>query len=194
MSQDLRAVLDDLDDLAGTEEKVSIDDVLDRVGSRGQGVTLLLPGLVGVTPIGGIPGVPTLLGVLVALLSVQYLVGRDRPWIPSILGRRSVRETRISASVERLRRPARWIDRHFGQRLEALTGTTAESVAALLCLAFACLLPPLEVVPFAALIPFAAIALLGLALTMKDGLLMLLAFTGSATALWGIYSVLPWVG
>ncbi len=194
MSHDLQAILDDLDDLAGAERTVSIDDVLGRVGSRGQGVTLLLPGLVGVTPIGGIPGVPTLLGVLVALLSVQYLLGRDRPWIPGALGRRSVRDSRITGAVDRLRRPCRWIDRHFGHRLEALTGAAAERAAALLCLVFACLLPPLEVVPFAALLPFAAIALLGLALTLKDGLLMLLAFACSAAALWGIYVALPWTG
>lgn len=194
MAQDLTSILSELDDLAGSERTVSIDDVLDRVGSRGQGVTLLLPGLVGATPIGAIPGVPTLIGILVALMSVQILIGRSRIWLPKVLGRRSIGQGRLKEAVSRLRRPARWIDRHFGRRLESLTGTAAERAAAALCLVFACLLPPLEVVPFAALIPFAAIALLGLALTLRDGLLMLVAFLGSAAALYGIWVALPWTG
>lgn len=194
MSQDLDAILDDLDNLSSRERAVSFDDVLDRVGSRGQGVTLLVPGLVGATPIGGIPGVPTVIGVLVALLSIQFLLGRSQLWVPDVIGRRSVSNDRLSDAVSRLRGPAGWIDRHFGHRLEALTGAVAERAAALLCLAFACLLPPLEIVPFAALIPFAAIALLGLALTLRDGALMLAAFAGSAAALYGIWMVMPWTG
>ncbi len=194
MSQDLTAILDDLDDLASKEDAVSFDNVLDRVGSRGQGVTLLVPGLVGATPIGGIPGVPTVIGVLVAVLSIQFLLGRSQLWLPDMIGRRSISDHRLSDAVSRLRGPGRWIDRHFGRRLEALTGAAAERAAALLCLLFACLLPPLEVVPFAALIPFAAIALLGLALTLKDGVLMLIAFAGSAAALYGIWVALPWTG
>lgn len=194
MSRDLTSLLDDLVELDRSGGRVSIDDVIERIGSRGQGVTLLLPGLVGATPIGGLPGVPTIIGVLVALLSVQFLLGRSRLWLPDLIGRRSVDDGRLADAAERIRGPARWIDRHFGQRLEVLTGPAAERAAAALCLVFACLLPPLEVVPFAALIPFGAIALLGLALTLRDGILMLLAFAASAVALWGIWSAMPWVG
>lgn len=191
MSQDLTAILDELADLARGEDDVSIDDVLGRIGPRGHGATLLLPGLLGITPIGAIPGVPTLLGVLVALLSLQVVIGRDRPWVPGLLGRRAVTDERLEAAVRRLRGPARWIDARFGRRLPAFTGSLVVRAAALHCLALACLLPPLEVVPFGALVPFGAIALLGLALTLLDGVLMLAAFAAGLAALWGVWVLLP---
>ncbi len=194
MSRHLDALLDDLDDLDRSGGEVTVGGVIDKVGARGHGVTLLVPGLVGVTPLGGIPGVPTIIGLVVALLSIQLLIGRSALWLPGVLSRRGVASGRVSDAVARLRKPASWIDRIFGRRLEALTGTAAERVAAALCLVFACLLPPLEVVPFAALIPFAAIALLGLALTLQDGILMLVAFAASGAALYGIWIALPWVG
>ncbi len=190
MSHDLSDTLDDLDDLAQAEDRVSVSDVIEHVGRRGQGVTLLVPGLVGVTPLGGVPFVPTIIGALVALLAVQVVIGRAHLWLPGILGERSVADDRLSGAVARLRRPAGWIDRYFGRRLESLTGPVAERAAAALCVVFACLLPPLEVVPFAALLPFAAIALLGLALTLRDGILMLIAFGVSGAALWGVWSAL----
>ena len=193
MSNDLTDILDDLDDLAGSEDEVSLGDVVDKIGQRGEGAFLALPGLVGATPIGGIPGVPTLLGVFVVLISAQFLIGKKGLWLPDMLKRRSVEDERITKSTKRLRGPAKWIDGHFGSRLQSLTGTPAKKIAALLALIFGCLLPPLEVVPFAALIPFAVIALLGLALALSDGLLMLIAFLASAAGLWGIWAVQPFV-
>ena len=45
-----------------------------------------------------------------------------------------------------------------------------------------CLVPPLELVPFASSAPMLAIAAFGLALMVRDGLLMLAAFTLSLGA------------
>ena len=48
-----------------------------------------------------------------------------------------------------------------------------------------CTVPPLEFLPFASSIPMLAIAVLGLALTVRDGALVLgaLVFTGIATSI-----------
>lgn len=136
---------------------------------------------------------PTLFEPIVAIVALQMLVGRGHPWLPGVLKRRSVEHGRLHGAVERVRGPGRWLDRHLGRRLAWATGTVATRIAALLALVFACLLPPLELVPFAGVIPFVAIALLGLALTMRDGLLMLVAFASSAVALWGIWRLQPFI-
>ena len=48
---------------------------------------------------------------------------------------------------------------------------------------FACTVPPLELVPFASSAPMIAIAAFGLAITVRDGVLMLVALclAGAAT-------------
>ena len=191
MSDKLNDVLDDLAELAENEGEVSVKDVIEKVGSRGQGVFLMVPGLIGMTPLGGIPGVPTILGILVIVLGAQVLMGRQKVWVPDMVGNRSVSDDRLGRAVSKTRKPARWIDRHFGQRLESLTGTTAVRVAAALCVLFGLLMPPLEIVPFAALIPFTAVTLLGLSLTLRDGVLMAIAFTASIAALYGTWTFLP---
>ncbi|WP_375261097.1 exopolysaccharide biosynthesis protein [Palleronia sp.] len=186
-------ILDDLEDLASDGDEVRLKEVVGKIGRRGQGTFLAIPGLIGMTPVGGIPGVPTLFGATVAIVSLQMLVGRNDLWLPGVLARWSVEGERIDAVVRRIRKIARWMDRHFGRRLEWATGNLPARIAALLAFVFACLMPPLELVPFAGIIPFAAIALLGVALTMRDGLLMLVAFVSSAAALWGMWRIQPFI-
>jgi hypothetical protein len=55
-------------------------------------------------------------------------------------------------------------------------------VATVLVSVLAAVLIPLELVPFAVALPGAAIALIGVALIARDGLLMLLAYVLSAAA------------
>ena len=189
MTTDVNDILDDLNALADDESDVSLGDVIDKIGPRGSGALLLMPGLMGITPVGAIPGVPTVLGLFTIVIAVQILFGRDRLWLPGVLRNRAVEDDKLAEAVGKLRGPADWIDRHFGNRLAALTSAPARIGAALACIALGAILPPLEVVPFAALIPFAAITLLGLALTLRDGLLMAVAFAASGGALYAAWAL-----
>ncbi len=51
------------------------------------------------------------------------------------------------------------------------------------CLLLCLTVPPLELFPFASTAPMAAIALFGLAMTLRDGLVMALAFLASGAAI-----------
>ena len=46
MATDLNDILDDLDALADDESDVSLGDVVEKIGPRGRGVILLIPGLI----------------------------------------------------------------------------------------------------------------------------------------------------
>ena len=192
MSNDLAAILDELDGLAGDEADVSVGDVLDRTGHRSQGIFLLLPGLIGVSPLGAIPTLPSLMGLIVLILAVQIVFGRDSMWMPAPLRDRAVSNDRLKKAVGKMRGTAEWIDRHFGSRLTWLSNTVSIRLAAATCILLALTAPALEIVPFAAAIPMGAIALLGIAITLKDGVLMAVAFCASALALWGAWTLSPW--
>ena len=184
---------DILDALAGhaDEDRVTVGRVRREFGEKSFGAMMFLPAMLEITPIGGIPGVPTFLALVIALIAAQVLLGRDGLWLPGWMERRSVDGEALAGAVAMLRKPARFIDRHFHGRMEWLTTAPFDRVVALLCLALACSVPPLELFPFASTVPMAGIALLGLALLFDDGLLVLAGIAlAVATFCAGVYLAL----
>lgn len=176
-------MLDDIGALARGADRVSIGNVVDRIGARGFGPLIFAPALVGASPLGGIPGVPTLMALVIVLIAVQILMRRGRIWLPGPIRRRGVTAARLQTAIVRARPAANWIDRWLGRKLDWLTSAPARVVSGLVVIGLCILVPPLELIPFAALAPMLAIALIGLAIAAHDGILMLIGLGGSAAAL-----------
>src|SRR5688500_2327578 len=70
--------------------RVSVSGVMGIIGDRSFGPLLLVPGLVGLSPIGAIPGVPGVMAVIVMIVAAQILIGMDHAWLPDGLARRSI--------------------------------------------------------------------------------------------------------
>lgn len=183
--QSVNALLDTLSRRAEREREVSVDDVVSDIGDRGIGPLLFVPALLVISPLGAIPVVPSLFAVALFLIAVQSLAGDRRIWLPKMVRDRSVDEQRLCKAITRLRPWADRLDRIFGPRLKALTSPPAQKAAVVLVAILCLSVPPLELVPFAALVPMLAIALLGLAITLNDGILMAVALTGAGAALIG---------
>jgi hypothetical protein len=183
-AQDLEGLLSELDKAAnGDGPRVSVQQIMDAVGHRSFGPLLLLAGLLGMTPVSAVPGAPSLIALITLLVASQLLIGRDSFWLPKILLRRSVNADSLHKTVRIAEKPARVVDRMVRPRLEVFTGPVADRLVALVCVILALAVPPLEFLPFVAFIPSAAIATFGLGLLARDGLLVLIAFTISASAL-----------
>ena len=176
-------LLDTLDDLADSESEVTVGDVTDKLGGRGVGPLILLPALLVMTPLGGIPTFPTVMAVLIALFAVQIFISGTGLWLPGFLRNRGVEDERVHNAVDKLRGPGEFLDKHIGNRLEQLTGPKMQRVVAGLILFLCLLVPPSEIFPFAALMPAGAIALLALGLTLKDGLVILVGLVLGGAAL-----------
>jgi hypothetical protein len=54
---------------AAADERVTVDAMLEAVGRRSFGSLILPAGMVTLSPVGDIPGVPTMVAVLVRLVS-----------------------------------------------------------------------------------------------------------------------------
>lgn len=173
-SNSVEDILGHLRQLGEDRDEVSVFDALDSLGNRGFGPFIFVPALIEVSPIGAIPGVPSLLAAIVGILAAQMLLGRRQIWMPDLLGRRSVSGDSMGKAVDKLCPLAQRLDRWFPGRLPRLTGRPAARLAAVLILLLCLAVPPLELVPFAASAPMAVIAMLGLALTLRDGVLMAL--------------------
>lgn len=177
-------VFDDIAALGEEQEKVSLADMRDAVGQRGYGPFLFVPAILEVSPVGGIPGVPTLLGLIVAIFALQMLMGRKHFWIPGFLGRRSVKSEKLRKAIDKMRPVLRFLDKVIRPRLTWITKKPFLQITAAICVLCAAMAPPLELVPFASSLPFGAIALFGLGLTAHDGVVVVL---GMALAMGGLY-------
>ncbi len=177
-------------DRAAGEQAVSVEDMVAVLGRRSYGPFLFVPGLIGVTPLSGIPMVPAILAIIVALFAIQIVLGRSHLWLPGILGRRSFDGAKVADAMGRIAPIAEKLDRWFYGRLPGLTGRHGVRIAAVICLLLAACVPFFEMVPFAGIAPMSAIAAFGLAILVRDGALMLAAIIITVAAMTGFMAVL----
>lgn len=179
--QNLQQLFDCIDQAAEENGRVSWSAIMDEVGRRSFGPLLLLAGLTVLAPIiGDLPGVPTLIGMVVLLIAVQLLIGRHNFWLPGFMLNRSVPKDKLHKALTWLKKPARFIDKLLSPRLAVLTRGPMVRVIAVVCLGIALAMPVMEIVPFSANLAGIALTAFGLALIARDGLLALIAlvFTG----------------
>jgi len=159
-----------------TDGRVSVRDAMRLIGNRSFGPLLLVPGLIGLSPIGAIPGVPGVMAVIVMFVATQILIGMDHAWLPDVLTRRSIDADRLRRVVNTIHPYARRFDDFLSPRFTFLTRGVFFYVLAALCLAVAIVTPVIELVPLAGIVPNAAIVAYALAITAHDGLWALAAF------------------
>lgn len=159
----------------GNEGQVSVAQVMATLGARSFGPLLLVPGLIGVSPIGAIPGLPAVMALIVFLVAAQILIGMDHAWLPGALLRRSMAGKSLLQACHAIRPYARFIDTLLRPRLTVLTRGPFLFVIAALVVAIAVVTPIIELVPLAGIVPNAAIVAFALALTAHDGVWALIA-------------------
>ena len=169
--------------------RFAVGDVVEAFGERAFGPFLIILPLIEMSPIGGIPTLPTLLAFILSLVAIQLLIGRECLWLPGFIEHRSVKAERVTKGEDKLRRVTTWLDRHTGERLHYLVGKAGTKAAACVILLLCLTVPLLEFVPFASTAPMLAILAFGVGLLARDGLLMLTAFVLSGLAL----GVVGWV-
>lgn len=168
----LTAVLEQLEPNEDAD-KISIGDIMDSLNSKGFGPLIFAPALIAIMPTGGIPGVPTICGVIITLISVQMLFGKERPWLPQFVDNISFDEDKLHKGVNIASKATKWIDKLVKPRLKSLTSDKAKKAAAALCIFAALAMIPLELVPFAVMIPAASVILFAISLITEDGYVFL---------------------
>lgn len=176
-------ILDRLEELADEKDAVSLGQTIKAFGNRSYAPFLIVLPLIDISPVGSIPGLPTVLALVIVLTAGQLLFGREHLWLPGFLANRSLTSEKVKKGVEKVRPVGKWMDRWFHGRLPGLTKGPMVRVAAAAIIVMTLAVPPLELLPLATTAPMAAIAAFGMALLVKDGLLMIVAFVAAAGAL-----------
>lgn len=185
-----------IDDANGDD--VSLRDILKLFGDRAFGPIFTLLGLIAITPpLSGIPGLPTLIGLMLVLFAVQILADVEHIWLPKFISDRAVSKDKLEKIQDRFGGWFRTIDRLVTDRLEWAATGPARTAAAFLVVLLSIMMIPLEVIPFAVTLPGLAIAAIGLALLSRDGAIMLAAYALSiagAVVLVRVSPVGSWLG
>lgn len=172
----LEELLDRIEAANEGKDRVRFETAFEAVGQRSFGPMLLLPGLIAASPLSGIPGMPTLVGIMVFLIVGQLLIGREQFWLPQFVLRRSISRARFDQAMRMLRKGARIIDRFLKPRLTFMTDGPGAYVIAGFCLVLSLAAPALELLPFVITGVGLAVSAFGLALLAHDGLLALIAY------------------
>jgi hypothetical protein len=167
--------------------EISVGDVMASIGRRSYGPLLLAIGLFSVSPATIVPGMTWFSAFLALLLSLQMALGARHPWLPrrtlnTRLSRTAVRKATLSA------RPwAARLDALFKPRLTFLAEPPFVNVAGWICVVAALATFPLGFIPMGPVAPGLAIALFGLGLTAKDGVLLSGAAALAVGVGWFVY-------
>jgi len=173
--QNLESLLQRLEQAGEPDQPVTIECMLQVTDERSFGALLLIPGLLVLSPLSGIPGLPSVIAVMVMLIAVQLLIGRERFWLPQWLLRRSASRSKYDKAIAFLQRLSGFVDRLLRRRLTFLTSGLATRLNALLCMLIAATMPPLELIPFGNSIAGAALSVLGLGMMARDGAMIVVA-------------------
>jgi len=151
---------------------VTLGELRAAAGDRSFGALLVLLAIPNMVA-GLIPGLSILLGLPLILVSLQLLVGADRPWLPRRLARLEIPRADLRRIVGRVQPFLQRLERALKPRLEFLMAPWAERLIGLACLVLSLFvfLP----IPFANLLPATGVLLFGFSLLERDGLMALAA-------------------
>ena len=180
----LQGLLEELETTAGGPKEISVKELQDAIGRRSFAPLLLLASLLGFTPLGVVPGGPTILAIVMILVAGQVALGRHSLWMPSVLLRLNIDKGDLQKATRALKPFARWVDMVIRPRLSFLTEPPYSFVMAATCVLLALTVPPLEFVPLVDMPLWGAMVAFSLALFAHDGVLAIIAFALTAT---GIY-------
>lgn len=154
----------------------------DVMKKRGFGPMLALPSFIACTPIGAIPGIPSLAGGTILLIALQILLGRRHPWLPQKVMQLNCDADQLRYIVEKVKPYAVRVDRFLVPRCFFMRQPVFRSFIALCCAGCGLVMIPLELIPFMGLIPAFAVLIMAIGMATDDGAV---ALFGDSLSLFG---------
>jgi hypothetical protein len=171
-------------------ERLTVRDIMAVLQDRAFALLIVLLGLPNCLPMP--PPIPLVCGLLLALVAIQIIFGREAPWLPSQLLNRSLARTDVERAVARAMPAFRKLERFSRPRMTFLDTPLAMRVmgAVVLIMALGLLFAP----PFVGQIPLGlAVCLVGLGLVERDGLVivggMIIGSVGMTLSLGFVYAI-----
>ncbi|WP_370205843.1 exopolysaccharide biosynthesis protein [Pararhodobacter marinus] len=170
----LSHVLDELEQSVEGKE-VRVQHVIDTLGHQSFPALMLIFSLISTSPASAIPGITAVVALIVFLLVVQMIIGRDHVWLPDVITRRKMDSGKLCKGIRWLRRPTEFVEKFARPRWTALTHRPWLWLPLILVLFLTLFMPFMEIVPTSGSVASAAIAFFSAGLLTRDGVLIALA-------------------
>lgn len=171
------------------EGRVSFDRIIASFGHASFVPLLILPALVLITPLSGVPGLSTVCGLIIMLIAAQQLVGHSRIWLPGWIRNRSVDSDRFIPALHKVLPLTRLIDRAARERLTFLFKPPLLWLLPLACVIFGAMMPLMEFIPFSSSLIGVAVTLIAFSILTRDGMFALVALVPVGIVGWGMTTV-----
>jgi hypothetical protein len=183
----LSAVLRDLPGRFASDE-ATVDELIDALSPRSFPLIMLVLAFPNLVPVPA-PGLSMLLGLPLAVLTFEMMLGYRTPVLPGFLARRRISLRLLTSACQRAAPQVERIEARIRPRLVVLLHPPADRLISLVVtlLALIILLP----VPFGNALPALAICLIALGLLRGDGLTVLV---GLAVAVAGLAFIVLFAG
>jgi hypothetical protein len=167
-------------------DRLTFSELARQLHARAWGGLLVMFAAINVIPLP--PGASIFFAIPLMVVTAQMAFGRSSPWFPARIDRRGVTKNELRRLIAKMEWLEVRVERLFRPRLALLTGPAATRLIGIVCFILA-LMTTLPVVHVA---PAAVIVLFGLALTYRDGGLVIAAavagVVGAAVAIFLIDS------
>lgn len=180
----LTAVLDEIEENIDGDN-ISFGKIVDEFEDRGYGPLLLIAALFIMLPTGGIPGIPTVLAVVIIFIAAQLTWGRSTPWLPKKLRSLSFEKAKFTKAASKIKPVTRKVDYILKPRLKRFAKKPMTRIIGAVIIALCLFMPFLEIIPFADVIPSSSIVIISLGLTARDGIFTLVGLIAAFVMLGG---------
>jgi hypothetical protein len=174
------------------DTRVSIGWVVEQLGRRSFGLTLLVMAVIGF-----VPGASTVVGLLVAWPAVQMVLGHEAAVLPRLVARRQIEVDRLTPIIRIVAPWLAWVERLIRPRWPTPFQTAKRLTGIVMLLLGLTMVVP---VPFSHVVPALVIMLLALAYLEEDGVALLIALTAALASLaitgaevWGTVETIDWL-
>jgi hypothetical protein len=156
-------------------ETVTLGQLMNIVERRSFGAVILLLGLISISPLTIVPGANWLVATVTLLFSVQLLFGARYPILPRKLLKLEMKRDALVKFAASARKTAHTADKLTAPRLGFLTRPPFVLGASIICILAALATFPLGLIPLGPVLPGLSIVLMGVGLTARDGVFLLLS-------------------
>ncbi|SFB11040.1 Uncharacterized conserved protein [Poseidonocella pacifica] len=153
---------------------VRIGDIVEAFGDDSFLPVLIVPALLVVSPLSGIPLFSSICGLSIAFIAGQMVIRRKHLWLPKRLMRAKMKGEKLRNVLDRVRKMARWLDRYASGHLKWLMRRPLRKTLQILIMLCGLAMPFLEIVPFTSSILGAAVLAFTTALLTRDAIFALL--------------------
>ncbi|MEL7466166.1 MAG: exopolysaccharide biosynthesis protein [Pseudomonadota bacterium] len=176
------SISDALSELKSADEsaRIDVESIRDALGDRAFGPLFFLIGAISASPLGAVPGLSIVFGVIVVLLGLQMFAGEHRLWLPKRILKISTDRDRFAETLEKMEPWVERIERIVTARFTRFTERPWSYGVAVVVTLIGLSFFPLALVPWGVTPPSLALMLIGAAMTNRDGAVVL---AGQAIAL-----------